>query len=329
MFHCLWADSWAEQQENNKMQQRSLPTQLRSTHKMPLHAASHPHTLKTRQYAQQSSTTSLSEEQQSLLSSFWRSRGVQSDQHIAHLVDLAQAPLTTPTPPLELPGANAYWQAQGSADAAAQVTTVSQRVLKLAAVLGGYGSGVDLPWMLTKEPGLVAADVDEITRRLLEMKVATSDQGVDVVALVEAQPSLLLQRSGQMDATVLQQAVQAWQHGVASSDRSEWDRYVELLREYAALHGDAHVGARDGDDAQLVRWVTMQRKEHARGELGEERVFVLKGIGLEFDAERAEWQRWFNELAQQQAGEVSPLASGTALYLTNWYARLQMRFVSM
>lgn len=303
------------------MQQRSLHT-IQYTARS--HAAKNTHRSCFRTFAQQPSasptSTSITEEQQALLQSFWRSRGVQSEPHIAHLVDLAHAPAPPSAQPLaELPGANAYWQAQGSADAAAHVTSVSQRVLKLAAVLGGYSSGVDLPWMLTKEPRLVAADVDEITRRLLEMKVATADQGIDIVALVETQPSLLLERSGQVDASVLQAAVQAWQHGVASDSGSDWDRYVEMLRAYVQEHGDAHVGARDGDDAELVRWATKQRKEHARGELDDGRVAVLVGIGFEFDAAQAEWQRWYNELAQQQTSGAPPLASGTAFLLTNWY----------
>lgn len=49
---------------------------------------------------------------------------------------------------------------------------------------------------------LVTADVDEVTRRLLEMKLATSGQGVDVMALIQEQPALLLERSGQADAGV-------------------------------------------------------------------------------------------------------------------------------
>lgn len=102
-----------------------------------------------------------------LLTAFWRSRGVQSDQHIQYLVDLGvQATQGTCTlyglhhhtnttghdlgP--ELPGANAYWQCKGSPDAAAQVGAVSQRLLKLQAVLGGHDSGIDLAWMITREP---------------------------------------------------------------------------------------------------------------------------------------------------------------------------------
>lgn len=155
---------------------------------------------------------------QHLLTAFWRSRGVQSEQHIAYLVELgvqasqgehtaahiahcaSTAAVDDPAP--ELPGANAYWQCQGSSEAAAQVGAVSQRLLKLQAVLGGHDSGIDLAWMIIREPKLVSADVDEVTRRLLEMKLATSGQGVDVIALIQEQPALLLERSGQADAGV-------------------------------------------------------------------------------------------------------------------------------
>lgn len=89
-----------------------------------------------------------------LLTAFWRSRGVQSEQHIAYLVDLGVQTTHTADDDLgpELPGANAYWQCQGSSDAAAQVGAVSQRLLKLQAVLGGHDSGIDLAWMITREP---------------------------------------------------------------------------------------------------------------------------------------------------------------------------------
>lgn len=251
-------------------------------------------------------------------------------------------------PTHELPGANAYWQCQGSSEAAAQVGAVSQRLLKLQAVLGGHDSGIDLAWMITREPRLVSADVDEVTRRLLEMKLATSGQGMDVMALIQEQPALLLEKSGQADAGVrvpqmtfslhkrlndddddddhafpttqaLQAAVAAWQHGVASDAVDDWDRHLQALSEYAATHGDAHVGARDGDSTTLARWAAKQRADHASSALSEIKTQALVDVGFEFNAERAEWQRWFNELQRQQGAEAPPLASGTAIQLTNWY----------
>lgn len=100
----------------------------------------------------------------------------------------------------------------------------------------------------------------------------------------------------------------------------DWDRQAGSLQQYAAVHGDAHVGARDGDDPVLVRWAAKQRADYAVGSLSDARAQALVNIGFDFDAERAEWQRWLNELQRQQGSEAPPLASGTAIQLTNWCA---------
>ena len=54
------------------------------------------------------------------------------------------------------------------------------------------------------------------------------------------------------------------------------------------------------------------------------RATQLLELGFQFDAEAAEWQRWFNHLAGFQAGHghcnPSPLASSTDLVLLNWCA---------
>lgn len=61
-------------------------------------------------------------------------------------------------------------------------------------------------------------------------------------------------------------------------------------------HGDAHVGFRDGDDAELARWATKQRAEHRGGQLAEPKQAALEAAGFEWDGERAEWLRWYNEI---------------------------------
>lgn len=61
-------------------------------------------------------------------------------------------------------------------------------------------------------------------------------------------------------------------------------------------HGDAHVGFRDGDDSELTRWAAKQRSEHKAGQLAEAKQAQLAAVGFEFDGERAEWLRWFNEI---------------------------------
>ncbi len=56
------------------------------------------------------------------------------------------------------------------------------------------------------------------------------------------------------------------------------------------------MGCRDGDDAELARWASKQRSEHKAGQLAEGKQQQLAAAGFEFDGERAEWLRWFNEI---------------------------------
>ena len=43
------------------------------------------------------------------------------------------------------------------------------------------------------------------------------------------------------------------------------------LRDYVAAHGDAHVGFREQDDAELARWAAKQRKDWKTGDLAPDR----------------------------------------------------------
>lgn len=43
------------------------------------------------------------------------------------------------------------------------------------------------------------------------------------------------------------------------------------LRDYVVAHGDAHVGFREQDDAELARWAAKQRKDRKSGDLAPDR----------------------------------------------------------
>ncbi|EFJ46741.1 hypothetical protein VOLCADRAFT_92838 [Volvox carteri f. nagariensis] len=120
----------------------------------------------------------------------------------------------------------------------------------------------------------------------------------------------------------VQQLVQAWQYGIASDGDEEWSSRLAQLSEYAARHGDTCVGFRDGDDPELSRWATKQRADWRRGRLEVERLEQLSALGFHFDADEAEWCRWFSELASFSAstGHASPmpLVTGCDMYLINW-----------
>jgi hypothetical protein len=47
----------------------------------------------------------------------------------------------------------------------------------------------------------------------------------------------------------------------------------------------------------LSRWAQKQRAEHRAGELAIDRAGRLGNLGFVWEAERAEWLRWYKELA--------------------------------
>ena len=55
------------------------------------------------------------------------------------------------------------------------------------------------------------------------------------------------------------QRLQALQHGLLSDNDAEWGRQLAALAAYREAHGDAHVGHRPDDEAELVRWAAKQR----------------------------------------------------------------------
>ena len=68
------------------------------------------------------------------------------------------------------------------------------------------------------------------------------------------------------------------------------------------------MGCRDGDDAELSRWASKQRSEHKAGQLAAAKEQQLAAAGFEFDGERAEWLRWFNEIRtfKERHGHCQP-----------------------
>lgn len=75
-----------------------------------------------------------------------------------------------------LPSVPATWNRP---DSAPLVREVSRRLVALRVLLGGR-EDVDVVWMVTREPGLLAADFDQLTSRLLDMRLAAASAGLDV-----------------------------------------------------------------------------------------------------------------------------------------------------
>jgi hypothetical protein len=100
----------------------------------------------------------------------------------------------------------------------------------------------------------------------------------------------------------------AWEFGLARDADSEWLERFRELEAYRARHGDCGAGFREGDDAALARWCSLQRAVFSRGGLAEERREALEQAGFVFDADEAEWRRWFLALARfrERHGHSSP-----------------------
>ncbi|KAK9812685.1 hypothetical protein WJX72_001950 [[Myrmecia] bisecta] len=260
-----------------------------------------------------------------LLDRFWQARGVYDTEQRRRLVEAAddtsvgewQWDGSGP-----LPGAGAAWFLDEDESTAPQVALVSQQLTQLQRLLGGQAD-IDVVNMLVREPRLISADLGRITRRLVDMKMASLGQSVDVVKVVEAQPSLLLQAEPERDdQETAADRVEAWKYGLVSDNASQWQqRYTDLVA-YHHQHGDAHVGYRDDDDAELARWANKQRAAYKEGSLSMERQEQLARLDFQFDSEAAEWWRWFKQLQsfRQQHGhcDVTPLAAGADFLLLNW-----------
>ena len=61
--------------------------------------------------------------------------------------------------------------------------------------------------------------------------------------------------------------VKAWQHGLVSDGELEWEKRCLEVAQYAQQQGNAHIGYRDGDDADLARWAKKQRSAYHQNTL--------------------------------------------------------------
>ncbi|KAK9904745.1 hypothetical protein WJX75_001725 [Coccomyxa subellipsoidea] len=268
-----------------------------------------------------SATNRVNEE---LLDKFWLARGVTDCQQRQKLIETAfielgadESTSAASSSTFTLPGAGAAWLLD-STNTIQQVRRVSARLLKLQSLFGD-NIAVDIASMLIREPRLVTAEISHIARRLLEMRLSIGLDGTDVMAVVQAQPSLLVQESSTNDIQESDEARRrAWEFGLASDGDGEWLRRADELRDYVAAHGDAHVGFREHDDAELARWAAKQRKDWKGGDLAPDRQKILDELRFESDGERAEWMRWYGELQISSDDTMVATGRGADFYLYNW-----------
>lgn len=264
----------------------------------------------------------MSSERQ-VLDKFWHSRGIVDDADRQRLVDMSldkmmenenlarQGAGRNEEFLQNLPGVASTWDAVGSASEE-QVAWVSRKILEIYRFLGSRPD-VDVVWMVQREPKLLQSSTEELTARLLELRIDAAAENIDVAKLAESQPSLLLEPNvvGN-DEFSEEKRLAAWQHGLMSDGTKEWEKSYNDMVAYQQKHGDSHVGYRDGDPKRLFRWSKKQRNEYKAGTLEAAKVEKLEQIGFEFDEETAEWMRWYNELLHfnETYGHANPVPLG-------------------
>ncbi|KAI8102071.1 hypothetical protein M9434_007130 [Picochlorum sp. BPE23] len=270
-----------------------------------------------------------------VLDSFWYSRGVVNDESRQLLVELSLTEVVdrgdvqtamqggAHEDEVDIPGVSSTWDLMdGSKEVPASVVWASQRILDLHRFLGSR-EDIDVVWMVQREPKLLDTSIQQLTKRLLELRIDDASDGVDVAKLVQQQPALLLdtQEMGtQDDGDNTGAKLEAWKHGLLSGDgENEWNRRLEELVQYRESHGDCHCGYRDNDPQSLRLWCKKQRKEYKNGNVSKERVDKLREIGFEFDEDFAEWKRWYNEyIIADSQGTDANLTKPQDFYLINW-----------
>lgn len=188
------------------------------------------------------------------------------------------------------PGVSSTWRLSSYSEQAV-IQELSRRMLHLQGMLGG--EGVDVAWMVVRQPSLLMLTQQHLARRLVEMKAAARQEGSDIRSMIERQPALLLQVGWSRPPARLRQEdticcclpvpdqgsssvdpsepatsrTAAWEHGLITDNDREWRRRFEALQAYRERHGDCHCGNREGDDPELTRWANKQRRAKRDGEL--------------------------------------------------------------
>ena len=72
--------------------------------------------------------------------------------------------------------------------------------------------------------------------------------------------------------------VSAWQHGLVSDGTLHWQKRCLQLAQYTLDHGDAHIGYRDNEDSDLVRWARKQRYAYKQDTLPADRCSVALAV---------------------------------------------------
>jgi hypothetical protein len=79
---------------------------------------------------------------------------------------------------------------------------------------------------------------------------------------------------------------------------AHWEEMFAALVEYKNGHGNCDVPQRRANDEGLSKWVVSQRQAHKKGNLSENRIRRLEGIGFRWDLAEASWEEMFAALVE-------------------------------
>ena len=268
--------------------------------------------------------------ERAVLDRFWYSRGIVDDTTRAKLVDMSfrgvedreEQILADAADDYVPPGVSSTWDIQRSVASGddvlpEDVAFAAQRIIDLHRFLGSR-EDIDVVFMVQREPELLRASGQRLTRRILELRIDEASEGMDVAKLAESQPALLVDEFENADSRK-EKLREAWSYGLVSGDDDrQWQSRFSELESYNSEHGDCHVGHREGDPKVLKRWCKKQRDERKEGTLDADKVGQLTALGFEWDDEMAEWLRWFNEFTKTQDEIDSNLTKPEHFYLINW-----------
>ena len=275
-------------------------------------------------------TNPSAEIERDVLDRFWYSRGIVDDSTRDQLVgmslrgieDRGEQILAPTADDYVPPGVSSTWDIRrsiecGGMDLPEDVAFASQRIIDLHRFLGSR-EDIDVVFMVQREPELLRASGQQLTRRILALRIDEAAEGMDVAKLAESQPALLLDEFENADVRK-EKLREAWNYGLVSGDDDrQWHIRFDELQAYKAEQGDCHVGHRDGDPKPLKRWCKKQRDERKEGGIDEEKIGMLTELGFEWDDEQAEWLRWYNEFTKTRHELDSNLTKPEHFYLINW-----------
>eukprot|EP01026_Neomeris_dumetosa_P036994 TRINITY_DN29984_c0_g1_i1.p1 TRINITY_DN29984_c0_g1~~TRINITY_DN29984_c0_g1_i1.p1 ORF type:complete len:297 (-),score=39.75 TRINITY_DN29984_c0_g1_i1:594-1484(-) len=179
------------------------------------------------------------------------------------------------------------------------IQIVQEEQLKLVGQLMGQQDLGIVREMVRKEPRLLSTNKDQLITRLVDMRVHMK-RNISILDIIKREPSLLVQQPGLQldDKQEERDMLQSWMFGVFDDSDEQWEEQYNQLKKYVEAVGDAHVGFRDTDDDQLVRWAKKQRNEYIAGVLRDTRCRKLERVQFEFDDAVAEWLCRYNNLVQ-------------------------------